>query len=711
MGRFATRAIVCLSVIVCSQVFANVSDLKVSRWLLAGLVALVTVVGTDVAAVAEPAKSSGPDLAVGKLVVKPNPVRAGEKLTVVESTANKGKGKAAASKTAYFLSLDAKATGVDRRLGQRKLKRLRPGTKSSATTSLLVPATTKPGAYELLACADAGRAVKEKGERNNCRAASLAVRAAQGSATGPASSPSQPGATDGGASGSGAPLTVSPSLDSSRTVSEVVPASGATLTISSANGTVYSLEFPPDALFADTRITMTPVTSLAGAPLSGGLAGAVKLEPEGLTLNEPATLTITPAGAPPPLAQQTGLIAEGDGESFHQYPLDFGPDLELQLLHFSIAGAGGTTSADRAAMASHPPVTSQAQWEQQVAERIRQARESDESGTPDNGWPGDLKPVHLSYYDNVVRPTMLAGVSDDAGVDAAIREGLSWLKKIELYGNADDPDYDSRIKEVHETLELVLVNALNRAKTACQNHDLRSVQRMVQIARTATLLGIDLGTGLDVVEDCLHFEVELDSSLVGPVLYVNGSITQHVQAKIPIAASIFNKQLTFAGARGDGPLSWLEFSGASSAFDYVGCLDGGDETTATLTADEAFGTTSTAALSLDITPRQQGTPASPDDTFGAMLSLDTNSPEEVYEHTFDPPGDCISGPLTFTNWEFFYAFPFGLADAVIKTPPVTTFTKMQRGLGDLLLLFEIERTFENGAEETTTVNVFHRPVS
>jgi hypothetical protein len=691
---------------VLADVFNAAGSRRLAAGLLVALAALLTVLGTDTSGAAGPKRPSA-DLAVGKLVVKPSTVRPGQKVTVVENTANKGQRKAAASKTAYFLSTDSKATRSDRKLGQRKLKPLKSGAKSAGKTTLRVPATTKPGAYKLLACADAARAVKEKGERNNCRAAALAVRAGavlnMPTVTPPAGGGGQPGA--------GPPITVAPTLESGGAVSEVVSAAGGTLTATSGNGTTYTLEFPPDALFADTKITMTPVTSLAGAPLSGGLAGAVKLEPEGLTLNGPATLTIDPGGAPPPLDQQTGVIAEGDGESFHQYPLAFGPALQLQLMHFSIAGAGGATPGDRAAMAARPPVTSQAQWEQAVAERIRQARQSEASGTPDFNWPDDLKPVHLSYYDNVVRPTMLAGINNDAGVDAAIREGLTWLKKIELYGNAGDPDYASRIKEVYETLEVILVNALNRAKTACHQHDLRAIHRIVQVARTAALLGIDLGTGLDVVADCLRFEVELDSRLVGPVIYVNGSITRHVQAKIPIGPTFINERLTFAGASGDGPLSWLEFSGASYAPDFAGCLEGSDPTTATLTADEAFGTTSRAALSLDITPRQEGTPASPDDTFGAILSLNTRSPKEIYEHTFSPPGDCISGPMTRTDWELFYAFPFGLADAVVKAPPVTVFTKMQRGLGDLVLLFEIDRTFENDSVEETTLKVFHKPVS
>lgn len=674
---------------------------------LAGLAALLVVLGMTTSEAAA-AKRPSADLAVGKLVVKPSTVSRGQKVTVVESTANKGKRKAAASKTAYFLSADSKATRADRKLGQRKLKPLKSGAKSPGKTTLRVPVTTKPGAYKLLACADAGRAVKEKGERNNCRAASLTVRALRLNMPRAIGTPAPGGGT---LPGAGTPITVAPALEFAGAVTEVVPATGGSLVTTSGNGTTYTLEFPPDALFADTRITMTPVTSLEGAPLSGGLAGAVKLEPEGLTLNEPATLTVDPGGAPPPLDQQTGVIAEGDGESFHQYPLSFGPQLQLQLMHFSIAGAGGTTPGDRAAMDARPPVTSQAQWEQRVAERIRQARQSEESGIPDTNWPDELEPVHLSYYDNVVRPAMLAAINDDAAVGAGIREGLGWLRKIELFGDASDPDYDSRVNEVYETLELILVNALDRAKSACQQHDLRAIQRIVQVARTAALLGIDLGTGLDVVEDCLRFEVELDSELVGPVIYVNGSITRHVQAKIPLVPTFFNKQLTFAGATGEGPLSWLEFSGASFAPDFAGCLEGTDETTATLTAKEAFGTTSRAGLSLDITPRQEGTPPSPDDTFGAILSIDTKSPKEIYEHTFSPPGDCISGPMTRTDWELFYAFPFGLADTVVKQPPVTTFTKMQRGLGDLVLLFEIERTFENDSEETTTVKVFHKPVS
>jgi hypothetical protein len=73
------------------------------------------------------------------------------------------------------LSRDARRSRDDRRLGGGKVKALAPRKAGKATLRLAVPAATEPGAYRVIACADAAQRVKESNERNNCRTAPITV--------------------------------------------------------------------------------------------------------------------------------------------------------------------------------------------------------------------------------------------------------------------------------------------------------------------------------------------------------------------------------------------------------------------------------------------------------------------------------------------------------------------------------------------------------
>lgn len=74
---------------------------------------------------------------------------------------------------------------------------------------------------------------------------------------------------------------------------EIGPAGGS-LSVTGMNGVKYTYTIPPGALDDTIVFTLKPVSSMEGAPLTGGLLGAVLIEPVGLELDEPAVLTITP---------------------------------------------------------------------------------------------------------------------------------------------------------------------------------------------------------------------------------------------------------------------------------------------------------------------------------------------------------------------------------------------------------------------------------
>ena len=92
----------------------------------------------------------------------------------------------------------------------------------------------------------------------------------------------------------------------------MVSAEGGQITATAADGTRFTLVVPPQALLSEVEIKMTPVAQVGLFPLSGDLVAAVQLEPEGLLLWEPASLTIEPA-VPEILARKTYVQSDSIG--------------------------------------------------------------------------------------------------------------------------------------------------------------------------------------------------------------------------------------------------------------------------------------------------------------------------------------------------------------------------------------------------------------
>jgi hypothetical protein len=125
--------------------------------------------------------------------------------------------------------------------------------------------------------------------------------------------------------------------------SSVVSPVGRTVTATATVGIIYSLTIPVGALDADTTITVTPVTAIANLPFSGPLLAAVRLEPSGLKLVRPATLTITLPGPIDPTGL-LGFLFNDDGTNFEVVRTAInGTTLTLAVEHFT---TGGVAQAD-----------------------------------------------------------------------------------------------------------------------------------------------------------------------------------------------------------------------------------------------------------------------------------------------------------------------------------------------------------------------------
>ena len=123
------------------------------------------------AAAAPAGAKTKPDLVV-KSGKAPASASAGSGFEAIDVVKNAGRKKAGRSAVRFTLSSRSTAgSGGIALTGGRRVAKLKPRKKSRGTSDLTVPATAEPGAYFLLACADARRKVKERSERKNCRAA------------------------------------------------------------------------------------------------------------------------------------------------------------------------------------------------------------------------------------------------------------------------------------------------------------------------------------------------------------------------------------------------------------------------------------------------------------------------------------------------------------------------------------------------------------
>jgi hypothetical protein len=116
------------------------------------------------------------DLLVSALSNPPASVRRGGHFTVTDSVKNQGGTAVGPSTTRYYLSTDPVKSPADRALdNRRQVMGLAPGSTSTGSVSVIVPAGIPRGTYFLLACADYAAVITESSETNNCRTATTSV--------------------------------------------------------------------------------------------------------------------------------------------------------------------------------------------------------------------------------------------------------------------------------------------------------------------------------------------------------------------------------------------------------------------------------------------------------------------------------------------------------------------------------------------------------
>ena len=127
----------------------------------------IAVVLTAALAAAAPASgASRPDLSVSRVTV--TGVGAAE-LTATARVANTGGKRARRARIGFFLSSDARRDDGDTAAGRKWVAAIGGGDKRSSTAVLALTGLA-PGVHRVIACADVTQRIRERRERNNCRA-------------------------------------------------------------------------------------------------------------------------------------------------------------------------------------------------------------------------------------------------------------------------------------------------------------------------------------------------------------------------------------------------------------------------------------------------------------------------------------------------------------------------------------------------------------
>lgn len=300
------------------------------------------------------------------------------------------------------------------------------------------------------------------------------------------------------------PMNVVPRLDRTRRGSGVFPLLTNSLSVTNAAGVIFTLDVPTNALAEATEISITPLPALEDLPPGAEVLGAVQLDPDGLLLFEPATLTIQfPSDLP---ADVDCFAYRGWGRDMH---LALGGKTDprtvrLHVLSFSGHGVGSSGTVA-------PGSTPCGKWaiiEALLADQIRAAHPNE----PD---PALLERTLLKGFRQFIYPDLKAAETDEQRWRLAGKQFFQWCAAAQLRGL----DLRQEVERGMASLERGLINAVNKTHARCVNEKKPFLAfTLGWLFRQAALLGFNSETfSLSEYESrfvrCFRFEAVFDSRI------------------------------------------------------------------------------------------------------------------------------------------------------------------------------------------------------
>lgn len=270
-------------------------------------------------------------------------------------------------------------------------------------------------------------------------------------------------------------------------VTVTVDTSGGVIAATGLDGRRYELTIPRHALSGPVAISVTPLESFEGVPLSGSVAAA-SLEPDGLSFRRPVELQIVA-----PAAGARGAVGlSHSGDDLHLVPaLVTGDTARLQLMHFSNGGVGSGTAQELAAIASGNLSSAGGEAEEQIAAEL--ARASEGLDEPDATLLADAM---RAWYEEGVAPAL---ANAEAGaIETALGEWFHWLTLLQLLGVTT---LDVEIVAAEAAAASLVLNEINRLNELCAANDDVSV-----LSEIGNHVGFAAAANLDRVAPDLTLE-------------------------------------------------------------------------------------------------------------------------------------------------------------------------------------------------------------
>jgi len=341
------------------------------------------------------------------------------------------------------------------------------------------------------------------------------------------------------------PIAITVELDAAHTAQATIPIEGGELSTTGADGTVYTLAIPSDALLVETEISLTPAASLSGMPFGGEQTYAVQLAPEGLAVQNFAVLTIAP-DQEMPVEQQILFGYRGDGENLAlAIPVVDSQEIKIQLLHFSGYGVTNGSLADVAPVRENLGGDVDGRMESAVGEGAQNERQGEGIGVQ------EMANVLEQHNDQVLKPRIEAGIGSCAEGQQLLISIMSAMRQAQLLGA---PVADTLHNEWVSLIPVVGEVCLKEEYALCTGQHI--VHRIIPAwlsLEGRRQLGGPIGPELitlarQYVEQCLRFDLLFESTAAQ---YFEGDpwIDSHVTSTVPLRFSTDAMQYT-----GNAPL-------------------------------------------------------------------------------------------------------------------------------------------------------------
>ena len=323
------------------------------------------------------------------------------------------------------------------------------------------------------------------------------------------------------------PIDVAVVLDTDKTVEAIIPVEGGTLSAIGAEGTVYTLEIPADALPNETTIGLTPVTSISGMPFGSQQTYAVELSPEGLFLYNFAILTITPAEEIP-LDEQIVFGYQEEGKDLIlAAPVVDSNEIKIQVMHFSGNGVTKGFLADIEPVREQLGGSAERRLENAVSRELALTRQGTIVGEARRQL---FVEAFRLYEEQVVKPRVAAAGESCANGQLAIETvlRLDGMRRLFLGQSESGDAFDKYPGLLDAATQVCLVEEY---ELCVEQHIIhRMIQVLVEVKHRYAMrmlptdnAVIRLAEGL--TEKCLTFKLEFESSATfiheGSVVYVS----------------------------------------------------------------------------------------------------------------------------------------------------------------------------------------------